>query len=203
MIPKGEKDTRYLKNLRPITLLNVDYKILEKAVSNRMIPALQEVIHADQKGFLPNRRITSNIRRILDVISSCDEEDYDGVILSCDYYKCFDVIEMESIQKSMEFFKFSQVLISWVRIMYEKFTLKVQNNGQFSTSFVATRGVHQGGPASNAIFLCVAELLAINLRTDNRIQGIYVKQIVNFPKSIRRRYGRYVGKVRRITEQCV
>ena len=61
VIPKGNKDTRYLKNLRPITLLNTDYKILEKSVANRMLDALQDVIHPDQKGFLPGRKISCNI----------------------------------------------------------------------------------------------------------------------------------------------
>ena len=39
VIPKGNKDTRFLKNLRPITLLNSDYKVLEKMVANRMVPS--------------------------------------------------------------------------------------------------------------------------------------------------------------------
>ena len=41
LIPKANKDTRYIKNLRPITLLNTDYKIVEKAIANKMIPALK------------------------------------------------------------------------------------------------------------------------------------------------------------------
>ena len=40
LIPKPNKDPRYIKNLRPITLLNTDYKIIEKAIANKMIPAL-------------------------------------------------------------------------------------------------------------------------------------------------------------------
>ena len=179
VIPKGNKDTRYLANLRPITLLNVDYKILEKAVANRMIPALQEIIHTDQKGFLPGRRITANIRRILDVVTHADEK-CDGLILSCDYLKCFDMIEFGCIQEAMKLFGFSDTLCKWIRIMYTAFCLKVQNNGEFSTSFVVSRGVHQGGPASNGIFLCVAELIAISLRNDSLIQGIFVKQILHF-----------------------
>ena len=45
LIPKSNKDTRYVKNLRPITLLNTDYKIIEKAIANKMIPALEHIIH--------------------------------------------------------------------------------------------------------------------------------------------------------------
>ena len=42
LIPKPKKDTRYIKNLRPITLLNTDYKIIEKSIANKMIPALDQ-----------------------------------------------------------------------------------------------------------------------------------------------------------------
>ena len=180
VIPKGSKDTRYVKNLRPITLLNCDYKILEKVIANRMIPALQEIIHKDQKGFLPNRKIAANIRRVLDVVEMCEEEEYDSFVLSCDYLKCFDMIEYEGIRQAMQYFGFSTVLQKWIAVIYTQFQLKVQNNGNFSNSFVASRGVHQGGPCSNAIFLCVAELLAISLRNDNNISGIYVRHIMNF-----------------------
>ena len=37
LIPKPNKDSRYIKNLRPITLLNVDYKIVEKVIATRML----------------------------------------------------------------------------------------------------------------------------------------------------------------------
>ena len=47
LIPKSGKDSRYIKNLRPITLLNVDYKIIEKAIANKMSPALKYIINKD------------------------------------------------------------------------------------------------------------------------------------------------------------
>ena len=61
LIPKGDKDHRLLKNQRPITLLNTEYKIVEKVIANRMIPALEYVISEDQTGFLKDRRISTNI----------------------------------------------------------------------------------------------------------------------------------------------
>ena len=64
--------------------------------------------------------------------------------------------------------------------MYSSFKLRVQNNGFFSGYINATRGVHQGGPASNAIFLCVAEMLALMLRQDTHIHGIFIKNIIHF-----------------------
>ena len=57
LIPKQGRDTRKLNNLRPITLLNSDYKVIEKLLANRMVPALDLLIDPDQKGFLPGRKI--------------------------------------------------------------------------------------------------------------------------------------------------
>ena len=178
LIPKGEKDTRYLKNLRPITLLNSDYKIVEKMIANRMVPALEQVINEDQRGFLPNRRISVNIRKILDITFQCQKQD--NIILSCDYMKCFDRVETPAIIKSMEYFGFSERLRKWVTIIYSDFKIRIQNNGNFSDPVSVGRSVRQGGPASNGLFLVVAELLANSLRDDVAIKGVYVKDIRQF-----------------------
>ena len=44
LIPKPGKDIRFIKNLRPITLLNTDYKIIEKILANRMQDAMHLII---------------------------------------------------------------------------------------------------------------------------------------------------------------
>ena len=180
VIPKGNKDTRFLKNLRPITLLNSDYKIVEKVIANRMIPALDCVISPDQTGFIPGRRISSNIRKILDAVHNTKEDGEQGIIISCDYLKCFDRIETNAVLKSMEQFGFAEILINWVRILYSEFKVKVQNNGNFSGEVHVTRSVHHGEPASNALFFCVAELIAIMLRNDEDISQLVVKSVVQF-----------------------
>ena len=179
LIPKKDKDIHVLKNLRPITLLNCDYKIVEKMVANRMIVPLAELIHTDQKGFLPGRKISTNIRKILDIVSTTQEENVPGAIVSCDFLKCFDRVEIPAVLKAMEFFNFSPTLCNWVKIMYRDFKLKVQNNGEFSEEITPTRGIHQGGPASNVLFLTVAELLAVSIHTESRIRGIFVKEILH------------------------
>ena len=89
LIPKASKDTRYVKNLRPITLLNSDYKLIEKAVADKMIPALQHIIHTDQRGFMKDRRISVNIRKMLDIMHLAEKEDLEAIILSLDFVKCF------------------------------------------------------------------------------------------------------------------
>ena len=89
LIPKANKDTRYVKNLRPITLLNVDYKIIEKAIANKMMPALEHIINKDQRGFMKDRRISVNIRKMLDIMHQVEKDDLEAVVLSLDFVKCF------------------------------------------------------------------------------------------------------------------
>ena len=62
IIPKGDKDKRYLTNWRPITLLNTLYKLISGCIAERIKPALINIIHPDQKGFVAGRFIGEAIR---------------------------------------------------------------------------------------------------------------------------------------------
>ena len=69
LIPKKNKPQQYLKNWRPISLLNCDYKIAAKAVATRMKMVLPDIINNDQTGFLKGRSIGENVRLLNSVIS--------------------------------------------------------------------------------------------------------------------------------------
>ena len=179
LIPKEKRDTRYLKNLRPITLLTTDYKIIEKMIANRMEEFISIIINNDQKGFVKDRRISVNIRKIFDLMKFAEKENLDCIVLSLNFEKCFDKISHTAIEGALKYFGASQFLIDWINILYQDFTVKIQNNGFFSQRLRIQKGVHQGGPASSLIFLCVAELLAIDLRSCDKIKGIPVMDIQN------------------------
>ena len=179
LIPKPGKDARKLQNLRPITLLNVDYKIIEKVIAMRMMPLLHELIAKDQRGFLPGRSIYVNIRKLLDLIEFLENENEEGLVLSCDYQKCFDKVSFSALFGSLKYFGFSELIYNWTQILYKEFTVKVQNNGHLSEKINIEQGVHQGGPASSCYFLVIAEILAINIRNNKEIKGIPCKEIIN------------------------
>ena len=65
LIPKKDKDPRFLKNWRPISLLNTDYKIITKVLASRIKKVLPTVISPDQVAYRKNRFIGQNIRTIL------------------------------------------------------------------------------------------------------------------------------------------
>lgn len=61
LIPKKNRDPLSLKNWRPLTMLNVDFKIYSKALANRMKRVLPTIISEDQTGFMKGRNIATNI----------------------------------------------------------------------------------------------------------------------------------------------
>ena len=66
LIPKKNKDKTLLDNLRPISLLNVDYKILTKTLAKRLEKVLPTIINPDQTGYVKDRFIGENVRLIND-----------------------------------------------------------------------------------------------------------------------------------------
>ena len=67
LIEKEGKDPLHVNNYRPITLLNVDYKILSKVLANRIKEVLGEIVHNDQVGYIKDRNIGEAVRLIDDM----------------------------------------------------------------------------------------------------------------------------------------
>ena len=175
LIPKQNKDSRFLKNLRPITLLNVDYKIIEKVIARRIQRTLQDIINIDQAGFMAGRRAAVVVRKIFDIMNFCERNNEQAIVLSLDYMKAFDCVELDSILGSLSFFGFPEYILKWVRILYTGFTVQIQNSGHLSEKIKISRSVHQGGCASAFLFIVLVEALAIAIREDHEIEGLIIR----------------------------
>ena len=81
LIPKKDKDRLFLKNWRPIALLNTDYKIMAKALANRIKSVIDALIDSDQTGYLKGRYIGENIRTVSDLIYYLKQTKSDAIIL--------------------------------------------------------------------------------------------------------------------------
>ena len=178
LIPKAGKDTRCIQNLRPITLLNTDYKIIEKVLARHFDQVLPDLINPDQTGFLANRRISVNVRKVYDLMEFCRDKEIEAILINLDFAKCFDKISFECIIGSMQYFNFPEFMQRWVEILYRDFYVRVQNNGRFTNPIPIEKSVHQGGCASVQLFLLCAELIAIELRQCREIQGIPVNEFI-------------------------
>jgi hypothetical protein len=174
LIPKKNKDTIMIKNYRPLTLLNQDYKLATKAIAKRLCKVLPKLIDPDQTGFLKDRYIGENIFKITNLMNYVDENNIPALLLSADFEKAFDSLEWKFIDYSLKRFNFGPYIIKWVEVFYTNIKTRVSNNGWVTDIFNPTRGSRQGCPLSAYLFLMCAEILACLFRNDNNIERICV-----------------------------
>ena len=105
LIPKNT-DPLKLKNWRPLSLSNQDYKILSKLVADRMKIALPKIMNFDQSGFLKGRYIGQNITTIIDLMHFTTEENISALIIAVDFEKAFDTLEWTFMYQCLEKFNF-------------------------------------------------------------------------------------------------
>ena len=177
LIPKGEKDKRYLTNWRPITLLNSLYKLISGCIAERIKPVLDKIINPDQKGFVAGPYIGEAIRTTFDIMQYAKEYNIAGLILLIDFEKAYDSISFKYITKVLNFFNFGQDLIKWVEILLNNFTAVINHCGNISSAFNIGRGCRQGDPIASYLFILCIEILAIRLRSDSQIQSLKLGNI--------------------------
>ena len=135
---KGDRND--ITNWRPITLLNCDYKIIEKVLANRMKFVLNNIIHSDQKAYIKGRQISENIRLAHDVTFYCENHNKPGAILYIDQSKAFDRVSHKWLEKVLKRYGFGNNFQKWIRILYAGAKSTIFTNVFFSQTINIERG---------------------------------------------------------------
>lgn len=173
-IPKGDKDKQYLKNWRPISLLNTTYKLASACIAERLKKILPCLINEDQTGFISGRYIGENIRLLYDVINYVEKNNMSGLLLLIDFEKAFDSVSWDFLLKVLDFFNFGYSFKTWIEVFYRNIESCVIVNGHLSEWFMLQRGCRQGDPLSPYLFILCAEILAVLIRNEKNITGIKI-----------------------------
>ena len=176
-IPKGNKPKEYIKNWRPISLLNVIYKIGSACIANRIKKVLPQLINDDQTGFITNRYIGDNIRLIYDLMDYLATKQLPGLLLCLDFEKAFDSLDWCFMLKVLKAYGFGNSVCRWIETFYYDIKSRVIVNGQATQWFNVRRGCRQGDPISPYLFVLSVEILAIMIREDKEIKGIHIADV--------------------------
>ena len=183
LIPKAEKDSKFLKNWRPITLSNCDHKIITKTYSRRMCDAVSTVIRERQTAYVKGRLINDNLRGLIASIKVANsEEDIDGLIVSLDAKKAFDSVEHSYIEECLIKFGLPN-FVPIFKLLYTELRSDIIINGRVVKGYHIKRGVKQGDALSCILFIMCMEPLLRNIEANDAIEPISsVKLNSNLPK---------------------
>ena len=172
LIPKTENEIPSFKNMRPLTMINVDAKLITKSLGNRMGDVMPKIIGDRQTGGVKGRQVQKNTALINFFIWHLYEQHKNGFICSLDNQKAFDSVKRDFLWLVLEKFGFSIRFINMIKTMYQDSTAVLSINGFFTERFAIEMGVKQGCSMSPILYTLFIEPLAIAIENEITINGL-------------------------------
>jgi hypothetical protein len=158
------------EDFRPITLLNNDYKILARLVTNRLQTVITAHLPATQFCGVHGNTILDAVATIRDSIAYAEYHHTPLCVISLDFRNAFDRISHDYLFKTLRAYGIDEPIIAGLRHLYEGATSLVQVNGQLYGPIPIHCAVRQGCPMSMALYtLCLHPLLQM---MKHRLHGI-------------------------------
>jgi hypothetical protein len=167
-----------VSDFRPISLCNVLYKIIAKAIANRLKLVLDKIISPFQSAFVPERLITNNILvayETLHTMSKRMKGKKGYMAIKLDMSKAYDWVDWFFLEAMMRKLGFSDQWVQLVMRCVSSVSYAVLFNGSPLEVFSPTRGLRQGDPLSPYLFLLCAEGLSSLIQRaclDGKISGV-------------------------------
>lgn len=173
LIPKTEDiiKLRQVTSYRPISLTNVDYKILMKILAKRLQTVISTIVGPHQTCGIKGRSIVTNIHKARSVLECCDVMHNGVAMLQVDLDKAFDRVPHDGLMAVLEHINIGSVIQEGVRMAYNNCTTRIIVNKVIGKRIEVQRSVRQGCPLSPLLFCIYIESLCLSIIRNDSIKG--------------------------------
>jgi sorting nexin-29 len=155
--PTYKKDRMICSNYRPITVLNVAYKIFTILINNRLSSTVERKLEDCQMGFRPNRSTIDNIFIVRQIIEKCHEFDIELHNVFIDYTQALYSVYRYEIIKCLNNYDIPSKLTKLITKTLQDTKVRVKVNQSYTENFEILTGVRQGDPLSATLFSIVID----------------------------------------------
>ena len=152
-------------------MLNTDYKLASKVITEHLKSVMSSIAHHDQTCSVPGRTIFSNLQLVHGVLDMIDKTNETGILVTLDQEKAFDRVDHEFLMRLLSKFGFGPTFCGWVSLFYNNVFSRVICNGQLSKPISLGKGVRQGYPLSPLLYVLVSEVLSTQICKCKEIEG--------------------------------